>query len=184
MRSNALILPLDLFQHVWIFVLWGSVWSQAQVQILFLYVLIALLWTSYPYLFSHVKKRDNNNNPYFIRLLWGLIILYTTSSFEQCLVQNECPINVSYHYGFLQVIFRFIKEIKRYLLRKFSLFAWAHGLSPIHAPTGIQPATQEYALTRNRTSNLLVHGTMLYPTEPHSQGSPVSLLIPAFSLTF
>ena len=35
---------------------------------------------------------------------------------------------------------------------------------------GIKPSTQVCALTRDQTLNLLVYGTTLQPTEPHSQG--------------
>ena len=35
---------------------------------------------------------------------------------------------------------------------------------------GIEPATSVCALTRNGTSNMLVYGMMLQPTEPPSQG--------------
>ena len=121
-----------------------------------------LLWASYPCLFPHWKNRDNNN-PYFIGLLAGLIIICTISSFQQCLVQNEYPKNGSYHYGFPQgVIFRFLKEIKRYQ-RRFSLFSWAHGLPELSAPKlQLKARAQKHPPSRQTAPQLCKDRTFYY----------------------
>ena len=45
-----------------------------------------------------------------------------------------------------------------------------HWWPPIHAPTGIKPATWVCVLTGNRTHNPLVYGMTLQPTEPPRWG--------------